>query len=78
MEKETDTQTRVRMNIKTTAKGLVQFDVTSEFPTVEEAKLNLDNAIKAIKEVIASNGYKEAEQQHGELLQVLNKEIQEE
>ena len=32
MEKETDTQTRVRMNIKTTAKGLVQFDVTSEFP----------------------------------------------
>ena len=51
---------RVRMNINLTAKGLVQWDITAEFPTVEETKDNLDKALKEVKKVIVDNGYTEA------------------
>ena len=57
---EVNTNQRVRMNINLTAKGLVQWDITAEFPTVEETKENLDKALKEIKNVIKDNGYTEA------------------
>lgn len=57
---EETTNQRVRMNLNLTAKGLVQWEITAEFPTVEETKENLDKALKEVKKVIADNGYTEA------------------
>jgi len=56
---EMQSNKRVRMNLSQTAKGLVQFDATAEFETVEECEKNLDAAVKAAKRVIAANGLKE-------------------
>ena len=56
---EMQSNKRVRMNLSKTAKGLVQFDATAEFETVEECEKNLDAAVKAAKRVIAANGLKE-------------------
>lgn len=60
MEEETKETERVRTNITTNAKGLVQIDITSEFPTEEESIKNLDKALKDVKSLIASNGMKMA------------------
>lgn len=57
---ETTKETRVKLSVSTNAKGLAQWDVTSEFPTLEEASANLDGAIKSVKKIIADNGYVEA------------------
>lgn len=54
------TQTRVRMNITTTAKGFAQMDITVEFPTVNESKEAMDSAIKALREVLKENNIAEA------------------
>lgn len=56
---ETVTNNRTRVNISTTAKGLVQFDITCEYDTPELAKENLDKALKGVREVIQHNGLKE-------------------
>lgn len=53
-------QTRVRMNITTTAKGFAQMDITVEFPTVNESKEAMDSAIKALREVLKENNIAEA------------------
>lgn len=53
-------ENRVRMNFSTTAKGFAQMDITVEFPTVEESKSAMNNAIKALREVLKENGIKEA------------------
>jgi hypothetical protein len=50
---------RVRINLSQTAKGLVQIDVTAEFPTNGETERNLDEAVKAARRVIAANNMKE-------------------
>ena len=51
---------RVRMNFSTNAKGFAQMDITVEFPTVEESKTAMNNAIKALREVLKENDLKEA------------------
>jgi Cys-tRNA synthase (O-phospho-L-seryl-tRNA:Cys-tRNA synthase) len=51
---------RIRINLSQTAKGLVQIDVTAEFPTIEETEKNLDEAVKAARRVMAANNMKEA------------------
>lgn len=50
---------RVRMNLSETAKGLVQWDVTAEFDSVEQTAEELNKAIKAVKKVIVENGLTE-------------------
>lgn len=52
--------TRVRINLAQTAKGLGQLDITSEAPTVEEAKNLLSNAIDETRAIMAEKGIKEA------------------
>lgn len=59
MEEENE-ETRVKLSVNLNAKGFCQWDVTSEFPTLADANNNLDGAIKAVKGIIAANGYKEA------------------
>lgn len=56
------TNQRVRMNLSETAKGLIQWDVTAEFDDVEITAQKLDEAIKAVKEVIRKNGLTEVGQ----------------
>ena len=53
-------QNRVRMNFSTNAKGFAQMDITVEYPTVEESKSAMNDAIKALREVLKENGIKEA------------------
>lgn len=50
---------RVRINLSETAKGLVQWDITAEFETVEETKKALADAIDAAREVIKEKGLQE-------------------
>ena len=51
---------RVRMNFSTTSKGFAQMDITVEFPTVEESKNAMNEAIKALRSVLKENNIKEA------------------
>lgn len=60
MEELTLDQQRVRMNFSTNTKGLAQMDITCEFPTVEQSKAAMSQAIKALREVLAENGIAEA------------------
>lgn len=53
-------QSRVRINCSLTAKGLVQWDITSEFPSVEESATNLKEAITKCREVLVELGLQEA------------------
>lgn len=55
------TNKRVRINLSQNAKGLVQFDITAEFETVDESKAALASAIDAVRAVIAEKGLKEAQ-----------------
>lgn len=53
------TNKRVRINLSETAKGLIQWDITAEFETVEETKKALSDAIDAAREVIKEKGLTE-------------------
>lgn len=53
------TNKRVRINLSETAKGLVQWDITAEFETVEETEKALADAIDAAREVIKEKGLQE-------------------
>ena len=53
------TNKRVRINLSETAKGLIQWDITAEFETVEETKKALSEAIDAAREVIKEKGLQE-------------------
>ena len=56
------TNKRVRINLSETAKGLIQWDITAEFETVEETKKALSEAIDAAREVIREKGLTEVSQ----------------
>ncbi len=60
MDEKTLEQQRVRMNFSTNAKGFAQMDITTEFPTVEEAKNAMNEAIKALRDVLKENNIAEA------------------
>lgn len=60
MNETTLEQQRVRMNFSTNAKGFAQMDITVEFPTVDESRTAMNEAIKALREVLKENGIAEA------------------
>ena len=47
---------RVRINLSQTSKGFVQFEITSEFPSVAEARDNLSLAIDEVQALIKAKG----------------------
>lgn len=51
-----NTNTRVRINLKQTAKGEAYFDITAEAPTVENAGTLLNAAISEMKARAIQNG----------------------
>jgi len=51
---------RVRINLSQTAKGLWQIDCTSEFPTLEEARDNLSRAIDETRAMLKEKNLEEA------------------
>jgi len=57
MSEERKEQTRIRINYKVSAKGLLQPDITSEAETVETAMKNLDIATTQIKKWAVDSGY---------------------
>lgn len=56
------TNKRVRINLSETSKGLIQWDITAEFETVEETKKALSEAIDVAREVIKEKGLTEVSQ----------------
>ena len=56
------TNKRVRINLSENSKGLIQWDITAEFETVEETKKALADAIDAAREVIKEKGLTEVSQ----------------
>lgn len=59
----TENNTRVRINFSLTAKGKVQWEITSEFPTLEESEKNMRDAIDSIRKIIEEKGLSEAGQE---------------
>lgn len=57
---EEEIKTRVRLNLGLTAKGYGQWEVTSEFPTLEESSKNLSAAIDEMRKILADKGIPEA------------------
>lgn len=53
---EVKPEQRVRMNFGMNAKGLVQMDLTVEFPTTEQAYEEASKAIDAYKRICAEKG----------------------
>jgi len=51
---------RVRINLSQNAKGLAQMDITSEYPTVAEARDNLSLAIDEFRAILKAKGLEEA------------------
>ena len=58
---EATSESRVRMNISQNAKGAVQFDITAEFPTVEESKKALSDAIDGVRAICAEKSLRLAD-----------------
>lgn len=54
-------ESRVRINLSQSAKGLVQFDITAEFPTPEAAAAALGSAIDQARAICAEKGLKLAD-----------------
>lgn len=55
---EANNEQRVRMNVKQSAKGAIQFDITAESTSPEESGKLLGEALDKVKMVIESKGYK--------------------
>lgn len=60
-EENKTSESRVRMNLSQSAKGLVQFDITAEFPNAEQAAVELGKAIDLARSVCAEKGLKLAD-----------------
>lgn len=58
---EAKSESRVRMNLSQNAKGLVQFEITAEFPSATEAADELALAINLVREVCTEKGLKLAD-----------------
>jgi hypothetical protein len=56
MPEATTPVTRTRINVKQSAKGDVQFDVTAEAPTPEEAQAMLEEAINKVRATCDQKG----------------------
>ena len=56
----TENNSRVRMNVSLSAKGLAQWDITAEFDSAEKSAEELGKAIDLCRDVIASKGILEA------------------
>lgn len=52
---------RVRFNFGMNAKGMVQMDLTVEFPTVEETAIEAEKAIAAYRAICEKKGLKLAD-----------------
>ena len=50
-------ETRCRMGAKLTAKGLIQFDLTAEAPSVEKAGKILGEALDKVIEIVQDKGF---------------------
>ncbi len=50
-------ETRCRMGAKLTAKGLIQFDLTAEAPTVTEAEEILSEAMDSVVKIVHEKGF---------------------
>lgn len=56
----TNTSTRVRMNVSLTSKGTYQFEITSESDNVETSKNLLSEAVDSLRAVMKEKGIEEA------------------
>lgn len=55
-----ETNTRTRVNLSLSARGLVQFDLTCEYDTPEKSIEEMGKTIDMVRELIKAKGLKEA------------------
>jgi hypothetical protein len=55
-----ETTKRTRMNISLTAKGTVQWDITAEYTSPEDAAKYLSEALDKVREILKAKGLTEA------------------
>lgn len=60
-EEKATSESRVRINLSQSAKGLVQFDITAEYQTPEAAAVALGQAIDQARAICAEKGLKLAD-----------------
>lgn len=60
MDERNDTNTRTRVNISLTAKGMGQYDITTEYDTPERSVEEMRKAIDMVRELMKAKGIPEA------------------
>lgn len=58
--KVTENNTRTRINISLTARGLAQFDLTTEYDTPEKSIEEMSKAIDMVRNLLKEKGLQEA------------------
>lgn len=58
MPEETENNTRTRIKLSQTAKGLVQYEISTEYDTPEKSIEMLGKAVDQVRDLIAEKGLK--------------------
>lgn len=61
-EQPNENNTRTRINLSQTAKGLVTFDITTEYDTPEKSIKMLGKAVDQVRALIAEKGLKSVDE----------------
>ena len=61
-EETTETNTRTRIKLSQTAKGLVTWEISAEYDTPEKSVEMMSQAIDKVKSLIAEKGLKPADE----------------
>lgn len=61
-EQPNESNTRTRINLSQTAKGLITFDITAEYDTPEKSIEMLGKAVDQVRALIAEKGLKSVDE----------------
>ena len=62
MEEQHETNTRTRVNLTQSTKGIVTFDITCEYDTVDKSIEEMEKAVNKTRELIKKLGLKSADE----------------
>ena len=61
-EEQRETNTRTRIKLSQTAKGLIQYEISAEYDTPEKSIEMLGKAVDQVKALIAAKGLKSVDE----------------
>ena len=62
MDEQHETNTRTRIKLSQTAKGLIQYEISAEYDTPEKSIEMLSKAVDQVKALIAEKGLKSVDE----------------